>query len=130
MQPEPAKVSVTCIISHRDGHSEENTLSASVDTSGNKNHLQAIGSAVTYLQRYSLKAALGLSVADDDDAQAAGGNYTIDSEEAQAIRDMITASGADEKRFLDFLGVSDVSLIRSKDYNRATEALRRKASSK
>ena len=43
VQPEPAKVSVTCIISHRDGHSEENTLSASVDTSGNKNHLQAIG---------------------------------------------------------------------------------------
>lgn len=62
-----AKIKVTCIISHRDGHSEENTLISDRDTSGNKNTIQAIGSAVTYLQRYSLKAALGLSAAKDDD---------------------------------------------------------------
>ena len=65
-------VSVTCIVSHVDGHSEENTLSASNDTSGSKNAIQAVGSAVTYLERYSLKAALGLAAAEDDDAKAAG----------------------------------------------------------
>lgn len=64
-------VSVTCIIEHVQGHLEETTLSASPDQSGNKNGFQAIGSAVTYLQRYTLKAALGLSAEVDDDAQSA-----------------------------------------------------------
>lgn len=65
-----SQVIVTCIVSHRDGYSEETTLSGSPDGSGNKNGFQAVGSAVTYLQRYTLKAALGLSVAADDDATA------------------------------------------------------------
>ena len=60
-------VTVTCVVSHRDGHSEENSLSAGLDISGNKNSIQAIGSTVTYLQRYTLKAALGLSASNDDD---------------------------------------------------------------
>jgi len=64
-------VMVTCIISHRQGHSEETSLSAAPDQSGNKNGFQAVGSAVTYLQRYTLKAALGLSAEVDDDAQSA-----------------------------------------------------------
>jgi hypothetical protein len=65
-------VTCTCIISHRDGHSEENTLSAGRDESGNKNSIQAVGSTLTFLQRYTLKAALGLAAANDDDAKSAG----------------------------------------------------------
>lgn len=69
------RVVVTCIVSHRDGYSEETSLSGSPDQSGNKNNFQAVGSAVTYLQRYTLKAALGLSAEIDDDGQgAAHGN--------------------------------------------------------
>ena len=63
------EVTVACIISHRDGHSEETTLSAKADSSGGKNAIQAIGSAVTYLQRYTLKAALGIAAAQDDDGR-------------------------------------------------------------
>ncbi len=64
-------VSVTCVVSHRDGHAEETTLSANHDHSGMKNDIQAIGSAVTYLQRYTLKAALGIAAANDDDGRTA-----------------------------------------------------------
>jgi ERF superfamily len=67
-----SSVSVTCIISHRDGHAEETTLTAGMDTSGSKNAIQALGSAVTYLQRYTLKAAIGIAAAKDDDGHAAG----------------------------------------------------------
>lgn len=63
-------VTVTCILSHAAGHMEENTLYAPHDLSGNKNPIQAVGSAVTYLQRYTLKAALGLAAAADDDARS------------------------------------------------------------
>lgn len=64
-------VTVTCIIAHSSGHSEETSLSCTPDVSGSKNAFQAVGSAVTYLQRYTLKAALGLSAEVDDDAQSA-----------------------------------------------------------
>jgi hypothetical protein len=68
----PDHIAVTCIISHRDGYSEETTLPGAPDASGNKNSIQAIGSAITYLQRYTLKAALGLAASNDDDGQGAG----------------------------------------------------------
>lgn len=64
-------VIVTCIVSHREGHSEETSLPSPPDTSGSKNAIQALGSAVTYLQRYTLKAAIGIAAAHDDDGQSA-----------------------------------------------------------
>lgn len=64
-------VSVTCIIAHRDGHSEETTLTAPRDDSGKKNSIQSIGSTITYLERYTLKAALGLAASHDDDGNSA-----------------------------------------------------------
>jgi ERF superfamily len=67
------RLTVTCIIAHADGYSEENSLSAPRDDSGQKNVIQAKGSTVTYLQRYTLKASLGLAAAIDDDGRAAGG---------------------------------------------------------
>lgn len=70
--PVDGPVSVTCIISHRLGYSEENSLQAPRDVSGSKNPIQAIGSTVTYLQRYTLKAALGLAAENDDDGQQSG----------------------------------------------------------
>ena len=52
---------VTCKITHVKGHSEETTLSAPADTSGSKNAIQAIGSTITYLERYTLLALTGLA---------------------------------------------------------------------
>lgn len=64
---EDKHVVVTCIVSHRAGHSEENSVPGPVDTSGSKNNIQSIGSTLTYLQRYTLTMALGLSFEDNDD---------------------------------------------------------------
>ena len=61
-------VTVTCRISHEMGHSEEMTLSAEPDRSGNKNGIQAIGSTRTYLERYTARALLGIATADLPDA--------------------------------------------------------------
>lgn len=64
------KISITCIVSHIDGHSESNSMSANKDDTGMKNQIQQIGSTMTYLQRYTLIGALGISTADSDmDAQ-------------------------------------------------------------
>lgn len=60
------KIIVTCVLSHQMGHSESTPLEASADTSGSKNPIQAIASAVTYLQRYTLLAATGMAAAGTD----------------------------------------------------------------
>jgi hypothetical protein len=62
------KIRITCVLTHIDGHSEETYLEAGRDQSGGKNDIQALGSAVSYLQRYTFKNALGLSEGDDDGA--------------------------------------------------------------
>jgi len=59
-------VTVTCKITHILGHFEETSLTASPDSSGSKNPIQAIGSTVTYLQRYTLLALTGLATKDQD----------------------------------------------------------------
>lgn len=63
---EGTNLSVTCFITHLDGHSEQNTMTAAADKSGSKNEIQSRGSSITYLQRYTLIGALGISSADPD----------------------------------------------------------------
>lgn len=126
-------VKVTCIIAHRDGHSEETTLSAGHDTSGNKNAIQALGSAVTYLQRYTLKAAIGIAAGVDDDAHAAGttgpsnGNgEKITSEQVSWLSTLADEVGADKAKFCAYLKVESFADISAKDYARAVAALNAK----
>lgn len=80
------KVRVTCVLTHVRGHSEATWLEASPDTSGSKNSIQAIGSTVSYLQRYTLLAATGLSVAEMDD-DGAGGSKGVGTGEKSGYTD-------------------------------------------
>jgi hypothetical protein len=57
-------ISVTCRLTHTDGHYEETTMMAPADNSGSKNAVQAIGSTVSYLQRYTALSLLGIATAD------------------------------------------------------------------
>lgn len=63
------RISVTCILTHALGYSdpEPPTLEAGADESGSKNAIQAIGSTVTYLQRYTLLSAVGMASGLDND---------------------------------------------------------------
>lgn len=68
-------ITVRCILTHVGGHSEEAELTSVNDGSGGKNSTQAIASANSYLQRYTLLAVTGTSTKDmpDDDGRNAGG---------------------------------------------------------
>lgn len=70
---EASLVHVTCTLTHELGHSLSTTLMASPDDSGGKNRIQAIGSAVTYLRRYTLLAITGIAVESEGDDDGAGG---------------------------------------------------------
>lgn len=82
-------VVVSCILSHRDGHSERTALSSPPDTTGNKNSIQAIGSTVTYLQRYTLKAALGLAASSDPDGRNGDNNDPKPFDETNAKKQCV-----------------------------------------
>lgn len=101
-------VTVTCIVSHRLGHSEENSLSAGRDETGNKNSIQAIGSTITYLQRYTLKAALGLAASADDDAAKAE-RQVITPEQADELAKAIQAGGVDINKVLTAYQIESLS---------------------
>jgi len=58
------QVSVTCCLTHTEGHHKETTISAPADTSGNKNPAQAVASTITLLQRYTALSLLGIATAD------------------------------------------------------------------
>lgn len=59
---------VTCVVKHCAGHSESVSMGGPPDAGGAKNAIQARASTVSYLERYTLKAILGISEqAEDDD---------------------------------------------------------------
>lgn len=120
-------VHVTCVLSHRDGYSEETSLSAQNDESGNKNAIQAVGSTVTYLQRYTLKAALGLASSDDDDGKAHGSQAkAVTEEQFTELRSMIDATGADEDKLLKHFDLNSLHDMTAPQFDQAMAMLRRK----
>jgi hypothetical protein len=119
-------VTVTCIVSHRDGHFEENTLCAGRDDSGNKNSIQAIGSTSTYLQRMTLKAALGLAVSNDDDGKTAETADAITLEQVEELVALADEVGADKEAFCRYFKVGGFADITTKDFPRAVSALNKK----
>jgi hypothetical protein len=122
------KLVVTCIVSHADGFSEETTLESGEDHSGNKNSIQAIGSAATYLQRYTLKLALGLAASDKDDDGAGPSRVDVVSDDQrEALQNRIIEVGADPQKFLQFCGVERVGDLPARDFQKAMSALDAKA---
>lgn len=116
------RVNVTCILFGH-GHSEESSLSGPPDKTGNKNDIQAIGSTLTYLQRYSLVQALGLAAADDDDAKSAGVGTAITDEQADTIRALLNATKANLEKFLGILGAESVADIQASKFKQAVDIL-------
>lgn len=128
------RITVTCVLSHRDGHSEESSLSGPADSSGSKNAIQAIGSTLTYLQRYTLVQALGLAASDDDDGNKHGKSNedlaTISEDQQIQIREMLEATESDEKRFLAMGKLERLSDMQAKDFDNAMNILKQRLAKK
>lgn len=123
-----AMVTVTCRVTHVMGHFESTTLSAAPDNSGNKNSIQAVGSTVTYLERYTLLSILGLATYDQDDDGAAGGGGAEHVTDAQVgtIRDLMAAHNADPARLCAWLKVESVEQIPAAWFKRVCDAIKQK----
>lgn len=84
----PSRVRVVCVLEKGIHQRRSAPLEADFDTSGSKNNIQGQGSAITYLERYSLLASVGMATEGQDDdgrataaanAEAIVGERTLDS---------------------------------------------------
>jgi hypothetical protein len=124
------RITVTCVLSHKGGHSEENSLSGPPDNSGSKNAIQAIGSTLTYLQRYTLIQALGLAASDDDDGRSHGKDEQdlakITEAQASVIRELMEKAELSADQFCQHYKIESVPDLPAGNFNAAVASLRKR----
>ena len=104
-------LTVICILRHCAGHSTETPMPVPLDTSGGKNNIQGMGSALTYGRRYALCAALNIQIEGDDDDGKLGGMQFITPEQVKELEDLIEKSKTELPRFLQTMGVARLENI-------------------
>jgi hypothetical protein len=111
-QPTPDRIVVSGVLGHREGHTEETSISLPIDSTGAKNNVQGWGSSVSYGKRYTAFALLNISArGEDDDGKAAGTDGFITEQQADGIRTELDELGADVQKFCEALGVEALAKI-------------------
>ena len=124
-----AQVKVTCVITHSSGHSERVSLQAGLDQSGGKNNIQALGSTVSYLERYTLFAATGMAPKGMDNDGGTNAEY-ISEEQAADLNSLLEETESDKIKFCEFFKIESVDKLPAKAFKQAValvEAKRKKA---
>lgn len=121
------KVVIYGTLAHRDGHSITDEIPLGIDASGAKNNVQGVGSTIAYGKRYLVGMLLNLVFCGEDDDGVKAGHVPINDEQATEIKDKLRSTGADVKKFLEYMGAASVDEIAAKNYSKAIVALNRKA---
>jgi len=128
-KPDSVKITVTCILTHKKGHSEKVSIEGWPDDSGKKNKIQQIASTITYLQRYTILAATGLAPAEmgDDDGRGSELTYVDEEQKAQLVEAMCEL-GCDvypdrHKAVLDFLKIESLDELEKSRFDDALTAI-------
>lgn len=117
------RITVTCVLTHELGHSERVSMTAPADTSGQKNPIQAIASAVSYLQRYTLLSITGLAARDQDDDGQGADVATITGAQAADLTALAEEVGLNIDKLLAWLKVERVEDLAAVHYQKAIAAL-------
>lgn len=114
-------ITVRVEIGHTDGHVEQfPPWSSDPDATGQKNSQQAKMSAVTYAERYTLMAALGLAAAEDDDGAGAG-TALISSEQAADLLQKMNVAGISLERIGKIYGINNLLQLPASQLSAALE---------
>mgnify|MGYP003132406257 CR=1 FL=1 len=126
-----SQIVVTCILSHVGGHQEKTSLPAPPDTSGKKNSVQAVGSTVSYLSRYTMFSLLGIAAQDQDtDGVPPNDPEFITAAEAAHLEKLADQVEANKKKFLAYLKVESFAQIPAAQYSAAESALKKKGAAR
>ena len=122
------KIKVVCSITHILGHSESASMTAKPDTSGSKNEIQQIKSAITYLKSVTFESICGIASTDanlDDDGNSAGAaEDCITEEELSKIKDYTdNFKEFDEAKFLKHFQIESLAKMPKSIFHLAMIAL-------
>jgi hypothetical protein len=108
-EPIASGISRTAILRHTAGHSIRSTMQLPPDPGPGRNNLQALGSSMTYADRYLTRGLFNLiAEGEDDDGNAAG---TIGEREVKFLQRAILTVGVDEAKLLAIYGAKALSDI-------------------
>lgn len=120
------QIRVTCIITGH-GHREETSLQSSRDTGAGRNDIQAIMSTVTYLERYTIKAALGLAASVDDDGRGSEGEpATISAIQLQQIEALAIEVKANVEQACKYLKINSMAELPAARFEHVMQLLEAK----
>lgn len=133
---ENGTASVETVLTHTSGEFIAGVSSCHVT----KDDAQGVGSATTYLRRYSLAAVAGIAQEDDDAESAIGRGKQpptkapskgtvislVSEEQAANLEALATEVGADLKAFLAFAGATNFTAIKADAYDNLVKALEAK----
>jgi len=118
------RITVTGILTHKDGHSEESTMPLPLDTSGSKNNVQAAGSSTSYGKRYTATALLNIRTKGEDDDGVKGGEPgTVTEEQAERILELLTRDRADVSLFCKSMKIDSIIDLPAARYGEAIERI-------
>ena len=86
-----------------------------------------MGSASTYLARYTLKLALGLAASNDDDGRLGKDDAAkIDVDQLAFVEQLLRDTASDVAKFLQTIGCADISNMSVDQYKRGVAMLEEK----
>lgn len=127
-QDQNRMITVSCVVTHEQGHSERCELFGLPDDSGQKNALQQVRSTITFLQRATLLLITGTApVGEDDDGagsgprpQSAGGTGLATEKQRQLLTKKLSKAEIPEAELLAHLGIAALDAL---EFNRVNDAL-------
>jgi len=129
----PDQIKVLCYVSHEAGFTRTYHVNMPADGKGAKGgdvmtKTHAVGSAMTYGQRYLLKQIFNIAIGvdpDDDDGNAAAAEI-ITQDQAAKLREWIESTGSDLVKFCKAFKVDAVEQLAMRDYGPAMAMLETK----
>lgn len=108
-QQSASSVTVTGLLRHRGGATDETTLTLPMEVSGSKNPVQAVGSTLSYAKRYTAGMLLNLtsrhSTEDDTDGVVETG--PISNDQLIQLLDLMKTTATTSKFFCNFYAIDN-----------------------
>lgn len=118
------RITVTGILMHEMGHTEESTMPLPLDTSGSKNNVQAAGSSTSYGKRYTATALLNIRTKGEDDDGVKGDQPgLVSDEQAERILELLTRDKADVPMFCKAMKIESIVELPASRYREAVERI-------
>ncbi len=127
-QSEKGLIKVTCVATHALGYSESVSAISAPESSGSKNSIQQIKSAITYLKGITFESIFGLASTDanvDDDGNGATmqPEKTITKQQEDKLIEKLIEKNIPESQVFDMYSIKQLSELTEASFNRSMRDL-------